>query len=194
MERSQVRDAGAAEGPRRGGLGRRRGGGGAWSAVSAGDRDGCARGRRTSPADAAVGAPRSRAGPGDAQREAAEHWVRSQAAAGWEVLPARYDDGGFSGGNIDRPARTRLGRQPARVSRQLALAYDLRRRLDAGEFADYASMARALGFSRNRITQIMDLLLLAPDIQDESLFLEFLPGRQPINEAHLQRSVLRTIE
>ena len=44
----------------------------------------------------------------DAQRESAEHYVKSQAAQGWTVLPARYDDGGFTGGNMERPAVTRL--------------------------------------------------------------------------------------
>jgi site-specific DNA recombinase len=44
----------------------------------------------------------------DAQRESAEHYIKSQAAQGWTVLPARYDDGGFTGGNMERPALTRL--------------------------------------------------------------------------------------
>lgn len=44
----------------------------------------------------------------DAQREAAEHYIRSQAAMGWTALPTRYDDGGFTGGNLDRPAMQRL--------------------------------------------------------------------------------------
>ena len=39
----------------------------------------------------------------DAQREACEAYVLSQASEGWEALPERYDDGGFSGGNTDRP-------------------------------------------------------------------------------------------
>lgn len=43
-----------------------------------------------------------------AQREACEAYVRSQASEGWKVLPAVYDDGGFSGGNIERPGLKRL--------------------------------------------------------------------------------------
>jgi hypothetical protein len=44
----------------------------------------------------------------DAQREAAEAYIHSQAHAGWTCLPQRYDDGGFSGSNLDRPALQRL--------------------------------------------------------------------------------------
>src|SRR5215212_4066219 len=44
----------------------------------------------------------------DAQREAGELFVRSQAGEGWSVLPDRYDDGGFTGGNTDRPGLRRL--------------------------------------------------------------------------------------
>ncbi len=44
----------------------------------------------------------------DAQREAGEAFVRSQAGAGWTCLPNRYDDGGFTGGNMERPAVQRL--------------------------------------------------------------------------------------
>jgi len=44
----------------------------------------------------------------DAQREAAEAYVASQKNDGWECLPDRYDDGGYSGGNIERPAFRRL--------------------------------------------------------------------------------------
>jgi site-specific DNA recombinase len=38
-----------------------------------------------------------------AQREAAEAYFRSQAHEGWRLHPARYNDGGFSGGTMDRP-------------------------------------------------------------------------------------------
>jgi len=44
----------------------------------------------------------------DAQRESAEAYIASQKGDGWECLPDRYDDGGYSGGNIDRPAFQRL--------------------------------------------------------------------------------------
>lgn len=44
----------------------------------------------------------------DAQREAGEAFIKSQAAEGWICLPDRYDDGGFSGDNLDHPAVKRL--------------------------------------------------------------------------------------
>ena len=44
----------------------------------------------------------------DAQREAAEAYIASQKHEGWTCLPERYDDGGFSGATMDRPALKRL--------------------------------------------------------------------------------------
>jgi site-specific DNA recombinase len=43
-----------------------------------------------------------------AQREACEAFVNSQRHEGWVCLPARYDDGGFSGATMERPALQRL--------------------------------------------------------------------------------------
>jgi site-specific DNA recombinase len=44
----------------------------------------------------------------DAQREAAEAFIQSQRREGWIALPELYDDGGFTGANMDRPALKRL--------------------------------------------------------------------------------------
>ena len=44
----------------------------------------------------------------DAQRDAGEAYIRSQQHEGWVCLPDRYDDGGFTGANMDRPALRRL--------------------------------------------------------------------------------------
>ena len=44
----------------------------------------------------------------DAQREACEAYIKSQAFQGWKVLPQHYDDPAYSGGNLDRPALKRL--------------------------------------------------------------------------------------
>jgi DNA invertase Pin-like site-specific DNA recombinase len=44
----------------------------------------------------------------DAQREACESYIKSQASLGWKALPQLYDDPAFSGGNLERPALKRL--------------------------------------------------------------------------------------
>src|SRR5208282_4759613 len=44
----------------------------------------------------------------DNQREASEAYVKSQAHEGWKLIRARYDDGGYSGGSMERPALKRL--------------------------------------------------------------------------------------
>jgi hypothetical protein len=45
----------------------------------------------------------------DAQYDASQAYIRSQAHAGWTLLRPKYDDGGFSGGHTDRPSPTAPG-------------------------------------------------------------------------------------
>jgi site-specific DNA recombinase len=44
----------------------------------------------------------------DAQREACEAYIKSQLAEGWQLVPTQYDDGAYSGGDLDRPALQKL--------------------------------------------------------------------------------------
>jgi hypothetical protein len=62
------------------------------------------------------------------------------------------------------------GRVP-RISRLMALAIRFDQLIQAGDVADYAELARVGHVTRARMTQIMNLGLLAPDIQEELLFL-----------------------
>lgn len=77
-------------------------------------------------------------------------------------------------------------RRPARVAQVLALAHRLQRAIDRGEYRDRAELARQLGFTRARVTQILDLLLLAPDIQEHVVHLEAVDGVEPIAERALR--------
>jgi len=78
------------------------------------------------------------------------------------------------------------GRVP-RVARLLALALRFEQLVHQGRVKDYSSLARLGHVSRARLSQIMNLLLLAPDIQEGILFLPRIrKGRDPIRMAHLQ--------
>lgn len=79
-------------------------------------------------------------------------------------------------------------RRPAKVARMLALAHHLQRLIDQGLVADRAAVARNLGQTRARITQVLDLLLLAPELQVAVLELESVDAHEPTTE-RLLRSV-----
>lgn len=73
-------------------------------------------------------------------------------------------------------------RQPARVAVMLALAHQIQRAIDRGELADQAAAARRLGLTRARLTQLLDLTLLAPDVQEKILSMESIEGSEPLAE------------
>jgi hypothetical protein len=88
--------------------------------------------------------------------------------------------------NGDAVAATPAGRVP-RVSRIMALAIRFEGLIRDGVVKDQAELARLGHVSRARLTQVMDLLALAPDIQETVLFLPpVVSGRQPIIEKQLR--------
>jgi hypothetical protein len=84
------------------------------------------------------------------------------------------------------PVAPAPGRVP-RVARVMALAIRFEELVRSGAVADYAALADLGHVSRARVTQIMSLLCLAPDIQEEILFLPRTEqGRDSIIPARLQ--------
>ena len=81
------------------------------------------------------------------------------------------------------------GRVP-RLTRLMALAIRFDRLVREGQVADYADLARLGHVARARMTQIMNLLTLAPDIQEAILFLpRTVAGQDPISERQIRRIV-----
>jgi hypothetical protein len=81
-------------------------------------------------------------------------------------------------------------RGPARVAVMLALAHKIQQAIDRGQVRNRAEIARRLGFTRARMTQMLNLSLLAADIQEQVLFLDAVDGVQPMSERAL-RAVAR---
>lgn len=76
--------------------------------------------------------------------------------------------------------------RPARVALTLALAHMIQRAIDRGEIRDQAEAARRLGVTRARMTQILDLTLLAPELQERLLPLEIIDGTRLLPERVLR--------
>ena len=95
----------------------------------------------------------------------------------------------FTGKSQRRAVLAATGRVP-RVAQQLALAHTINRTIRAGELRDLADAARAVGVTRARMTQIANLLLLSPEIQEAVLVLPpATNGRDPVSERQLRRVV-----
>ncbi|MBY0310733.1 MAG: hypothetical protein K2W85_01545 [Phycisphaerales bacterium] len=77
--------------------------------------------------------------------------------------------------------------RPARVARLIALAHRIERLVRSGDLRDYAQAARAAGITRARASQIVDLTLLAPDLQERLLLMERRDGEpEPLGEQDLR--------
>jgi Resolvase, N terminal domain len=78
----------------------------------------------------------------DNQREASEAYVKSQAHEGWKLIRTRYDDGGYSGGSMDRPALKRLLDDVRARRIDMIVVYKVDRLTRSGNTAPAAATAR----------------------------------------------------
>lgn len=92
----------------------------------------------------------------------------------------------------EAPPRPEPVRRPAKVARMLALAHHIRWAIERGDVPDAATVARRLGLTRARVSQLLDLCLLAPDVQEAILALEAVDGAEPMAERAL-REVVREV-
>ena len=98
----------------------------------------------------------------------------------------------WDGKSPRRATQATTGRTP-RVTRMLVRAHRIDAMIQAGELRDLADAARTIGVTRARMTQIMNLLLLAPEIQEAILDLAPVTnGRDPISERALRGIVAQT--
>jgi DNA invertase Pin-like site-specific DNA recombinase len=84
----------------------------------------------------------------DAQREACEAYVASQRSEGWVLVPDRFDDGGFSGGTLERPALQRLLADIAQAKVDVVVVYKIDRL--SRSLMDFARLVEV--FDRHRVT------------------------------------------
>src|SRR4029434_10283867 len=90
----------------------------------------------------------------DAQYDAAQAYVRSQAHAGWTLVRTRYDDGGFSGGSTDRPALQRLLAEVRARKVEVIVVYKVDRLTRSlADFAKLVELFDAHGVSFVSVTQ-----------------------------------------
>lgn len=90
----------------------------------------------------------------DAQREACEAYIRSQRSEGWLLSPTAYDDGGFSGGSMERPALKRLMADVEAGRIDIIVVYKVDRLTRAlSDFAKIVDVLDAAGASFVSVTQ-----------------------------------------
>ena len=112
--------------------------------------------------------------------------AESKIEVRFTLAPRRAAHGSRQEAGQQQDKQTSPGRVP-RVSRLLALAIRFQDMIDRGEVRDFADLARLGYVTRARITQIMDLTLLAPDIQEDILCLpNTTNGRDRIYERDLR--------
>ena len=90
----------------------------------------------------------------DAQREACEAYIKSQAHEGWRLIPGRYDDGAFSGASLERPALQQLLADVRAGEIDIVLVYKVDRLTRSlADFAKLIELFDAHGVSFVSVTQ-----------------------------------------
>jgi site-specific DNA recombinase len=90
----------------------------------------------------------------DAQREACEAYIKSQAHEGWRLIPSRYDDGAFSGASLERPALQQLLADVQTGKIDIMLVYKVDRLTRSlADFAKLIELFDAHGVSFVSVTQ-----------------------------------------
>src|SRR5258708_35320337 len=90
----------------------------------------------------------------DAQRESSEAFILSQRQEGWRVVPTRYDDGGYSGGTMERPALQRLLEDVEAHKVNVIVVYKVDRlTCSLSDFAKIVEALDARGVSFGCVTQ-----------------------------------------
>ena len=114
----------------------------------------------------------------DAQRQMCENFIAAKAAEGWVALPDRYDDYGYSGGDLDRPAYQRLmadceaGKidkiivfRIDRMTRSTKDFCDFDERMKRlGEVTSVSQLAETVGLERHYVIHTLRLATLSPRI------------------------------
>ena len=96
-------------------------------------------------------------------------------------------------GFVAQPAEHAPVRRPARVAIMLALAHYIQRQIYERRVRDQSDAARRLGVTPPRMSQLLALLRLSPDLQEQILFLEALDGLEPLTERDL-RPITRPLD
>ncbi len=93
------------------------------------------------------------------------HFAAEAGRAGGQRLRGRK---GKEPPPVYEPAPSEI---PHPLARRMAMAIECKRLIESGAVADAAEMARIAGVTRARMTQVLDLNLLAPDLQERLLFM-----------------------
>lgn len=95
----------------------------------------------------------------EAQRESGENYIKSQSYQGWEIIPTHYDDGGFSGGTLKRPALQQLLKDVEAGMVDMIVVYKIdrltRSLIDFQNLSRFLTVINALLFPSRRISTLM---------------------------------------